>query len=67
MKKFSLLILVISLMLPFNVSFAETKMDCSQYSSKTFTGMWDKHRCKKGKAPREKFSLKKLNPFKKKN
>ncbi len=54
-------------MLPYNISFAETKMDCSQYSSKTFLGMWDKLRCKKSKEPREKFSLKKLNPFKKKN
>ena len=51
-------------------SFAETKTDCSQYSTKTLVGQWDKMRCKKGKPPREKSKLgeklKKLNPFKKK-
>ena len=52
-------------------SIAETKRDCSQYSTKTLVGTWDKKRCEKGKPPRKKLELgkklKKLNPFKKKN
>ena len=48
-------------------SLAETKRDCSQYSNKTLFGNYDIWRCKKGKPPREKFNLKKLNIFKKKN
>ena len=59
---FSLLIASIS-----NMSFAETKEDCSKYSGKTLVGQYDKWRCKKGKPPREKFNLKKLNIFKKTN
>ena len=60
---FSLLIASIS-----NMSFAETKEDCSKYSGKTFVSQYDKWRCKKGKPPREKGSiLKKLNIFKKTN
>ena len=35
------------------LAYAETKPDCSQYSTKTFAGLSDKIRCKKGLAPRE--------------
>ena len=59
------------LMLPNVTSFAETKEDCSKYSTKTLVGQYDKYRCEKGKPPRKKLELgkklKKLNPFKKKN
>ena len=49
--------------------YAETKPDCSQYTSSSLMGILDKKRCEKGKPPREALSkkLKKLNPFKKKN
>ena len=67
MKIVSLLIITFAFILPHNISLAETKQDCSQYSSDTIVGQYDKWRCKKGKPPRDKFSLKKLNPFKKKN
>ena len=54
-----------------SISIAETKRDCSQYSTKTIVGTWDKKRCEKGKAPIKKLELvkkiKELNPFKKKN
>ena len=65
------LILILFILALFNTnSFAETKTDCSQYSTKTLVGQWDKMRCKKGKPPRKELKLgeklKKLNPFKKK-
>ena len=51
-------------------AIAETKRDCSMYSSKTHAGMLEKRRCKKGLPQKEKTTLgqklKKLNPFKKK-
>jgi hypothetical protein len=50
-----------------SVSFAETKPDCSQYSSKTLTGLMDKKKCKKGEyVPKRKraASIFDLNPFK---
>ena len=67
MKIVILLLTIFALILPYDISFADTKDDCSKYSSKTVVGQYDKWRCKKGKPPREKFSFKKLNPFKKKN
>ena len=66
--KFVSILIAFILVLFFNTNtFAETKQDCSQYSSKTIIGAWDKARCEKGKPPREKFNLKKLNIFKKTN
>ena len=35
-------------------AIAETKRDCSQYSTKTFAGLAKKMRCKKGLEPRKK-------------
>jgi hypothetical protein len=69
MKKISILSIFIFLYVPsFNVN-AETKRDCSQYSSKTFMGLLDKKRCEAGKPPRKKWNiskkLKKLNPLSK--
>ena len=48
-------------------SFAETKPDCSKYSTKTYLGLLDKMRCKKGLPVEERIKPKKfsdLNPFK---
>ena len=48
-------------------SFAETKTDCSKYSAKTYLGLLDKMRCKKGLPVKERIKPKKfsdLNPFK---
>ena len=67
MRKIYLLIIALAFVFNSNISFAETKQDCTQYSDKTLVGQYDKWRCKKGKAPREKFNLKKLNIFKKTN
>ena len=49
--------------------YAEEKIDCSMYSTKTVMGVVDKMRCKRGMEPREKNNIKSfgdLNPFKKK-
>jgi len=47
---------------------AETR-DCSEIKTDTLIGMFDKHRCKSGKPPREKkaFGDKLKSLFKKKN
>ena len=50
-----------------NKSFAETKPDCSKYSTKTYLGLLDKIRCKKGLPVEDRTKPKKfgdLNPFK---
>ena len=47
-------------------AIAETKRDCSQYSTKTFVGLSQKIRCKKGLPPLEKNFLKSLEWKKKK-
>tara|TARA_B100000029_G_scaffold443992_1_gene463445 strand:- start:378 stop:581 length:204 start_codon:yes stop_codon:yes gene_type:complete len=67
MRKINILIIAIALSLPVKISYAEAKPDCSQYSSKTLVGIYDKQRCKKGKPPREKITKKIKNIFKKKN
>ena len=41
-------------------AIAKTKKDCSQYSTKTFAGLAQKMRCKKGLEPLEKNFLKSL-------
>ena len=69
-KKFIFIIFFSLLFLSFSGSvYAETKRDCSQYSTSSLMGILDKKRCEKGKPPREALGkkLKKLNPFKKKN
>ena len=73
MKIFTIIILFTFVVFYKLDAIAETKQDCSIYSNKNFMGMLDKRRCEKGFPPREKISskigksLKKLNPFKKKN
>ena len=67
MKKINILIIIITLSLPYNISLAETKPECSKYTGKNLSDVYDKIRCQKGKPPRKKFNLNKLNIFKKKN
>ena len=52
----------LSVLILFNPeSMAETKPDCSQYSTKTFSGLSDKIRCKNGLPPKKNiFNLFKL-------
>ena len=52
MKKIINTIIFLSIMFFFNPNaLAETKKDCSQYSTKTLTGLNDYMRCKKGLPP----------------
>ena len=65
MKKILYIIFFISAFLLINnTSFAESK-DCSQYSTKTLSGLSDHLRCKKGLPPKKNFfeslKLKKTN------
>tara|TARA_Y100000590_G_scaffold319714_1_gene361796 strand:- start:1319 stop:1636 length:318 start_codon:yes stop_codon:yes gene_type:complete len=43
-----------------NINAEETKRDCSQYSTKTFSGLTQKMRCKKGLPPLKKSFFKSL-------
>ena len=66
MKKILYIIFFISTALLINeTSFAES-MDCSRYSTKTFAGLSDYVRCKKGLPPKKNFfkslKIKKTNP-----
>ena len=55
MKKILYIIFFISTALLINeISFAESK-DCSQYSTKSFSGLSDYIRCKKGLPPEKSF------------
>ncbi len=54
MKKIIYIIFFISATLSISkISFAESQ-DCSQYSTKTFSGLSDYVRCKKGLPPKKK-------------
>ena len=69
MNKIKIIIFVLVVMFLSNNSFAETKQDCSQYSTKTWTGLSDKMKCKRGEPVAERKKAKKfsdLNPFKSK-
>ena len=51
-------------------SFANSKVDCSQYSTKTIVGVIDKMNCKRGVKVKDRVKIKKfsdLNPFKPKD
>lgn len=71
MKTIKILVILLVFTLFNNFSMAETKINCSEISTKSLTGILEKKRCEKGLPPKEKMSLskklKKLNPFKKKN
>ena len=69
MNKIKIIIFVLVAMFLSNNSFAATKQDCSQYSTKTWTGLMDKMKCKRGEPVAERKKAKKfsdLNPFKSK-
>ena len=69
MNKIKIIIFVLVAMFLSNNSFAATKQDCSQYSTKTWTGLSDKMKCKRGEPVAERKKAKKfsdLNPFKSK-
>ena len=54
--KLLIFILTITFLFMFKTNaFAETKRDCSMYSTKTFSGLSNKMRCKKGLPERESF------------
>ena len=68
MIKISYIITFFVVLTFFNTNtFAETKLDCTKYSTKTYLGLLDKMRCKKGLPVKERIKPKKfsdLNPFK---
>jgi hypothetical protein len=53
-KIIKIIVLISILSSTSSITSAETKNDCSQYSTKTFTGLAAKMRCKKGLPPLEK-------------
>ena len=71
MTKIFCIIIFLTIIILFNsIAFGEAKLDCSQYTTKTWSGLMDKMRCKKGLPPQEKKVIKKfgdLNPFKSKS
>ena len=67
MKIFNIIIFLTVIILFSPNAFGQTELDCSQYNTKTWSGLMDKMRCKKGLPPKEKSGIKKfgdLNPFK---
>ena len=69
-KIFNIIIFLTVIILFNSNAFGEAKLDCSQYTTKTWSGLMDKMRCKKGLPPKEKKVIKKfgdLNPFKSKS
>ena len=71
MTKIFNIIIFLTIIILFNSNaFGEAKLDCSQYTTKTWSGLMDKMRCKKGLPPKEKKVIKKfsdLNPLKSKS
>ena len=70
MKIFNIIIFLTVIILFSPNAFGQTELDCSQYNTKTWSGLMDKMRCKKGLPPKEKVVIKKfgdLNPFKSKS
>ena len=66
LKTYNIIILLTLFTLINSNAFAETKPECSQYSTKSFIGLMDKMNCLKGKPVKDrkkptKFS--ELNPF----
>ena len=69
-KIFNIIIFLTVIILFNSNAFGKVKLDCSQYTTKTWTGLMDKMRCKKGLPTKEKKVIKKfgdLNPFKPKS
>ena len=62
MKKIINIIFLLTLITFINPdAMAKTKKDCSQYSTKTFAGLAQKMRCKKGLEPQKKSFFKSLS------
>ena len=59
-NKFFIIVFFVSIIFISSKSLAETKEDCSKYSTKTWAGLTAKIRCKKG-LPQDKKSI--LNPI----
>ena len=69
-KIFNIIIFLTVIILFNSNAFGKAKLDCSQYTTKTWSGLMDKMRCKKGLPPKEKKVIKKfgdLNPLKPKS
>ena len=69
-KIFNIMIFLTIITLFNTNAFGKAKLDCSQYTTKTWSGLIDKMRCEKGLPPKEKKIIKKfgdLNPFKSKS
>jgi len=67
MNKIKIIIFVLVAMFLSNNSFAETKQECLQYSTKTWTGLMDRIKCNRGEPVAERKKAKKfsdLNPLK---
>ena len=54
MKIFNIIIFLTVIILFNPNAFGQTELDCSQYNTKTWSGLMDKMRCKKGLPPKEK-------------
>ena len=71
MTKIFYIIIFLTIIILFNSNaFGEAKLDCSQYTNKTWSDLMDKMRCKKGLPPKERKVIKKfgdLNPLKSKS
>ena len=70
MKIFNIMIFLTVIILFNTNAFGEEKLNCSQYTAKTWSGLLDKMRCKKGLPPKERKVIKKfgdLNPLKSKS
>ena len=70
MRIFSIIIFLTIVILFNSNAFGKAKLDCSQYTTKTWSDLMDKMRCKKGLPPKEKKVIKKfgdLNHFKSKS
>jgi hypothetical protein len=70
MRKFITIFFFSSVLFLSTQSIADTKLDCSKYSTKTLKGLTDKIRCKKGLDPRKENNISffdSINIFKPKN
>ena len=52
---FNIMIFLTVIILFNSNAFGKAKLDCSQYTTKTWSGLMDKMRCKKGLPPRKNF------------
>jgi len=67
MKLIKIVIIIFTLTFFNSYAKADTNLDCSKYSTKTFTGLYDSIRCKRGIEPNKRKKISKfgqLNIFK---